>query len=219
MSLGNAWKRSMVLGIALLLVLAGWSAWTPALSSAPGEPKDLISYGSGPVEVVLFTDYFCAPCREIEPYLEMTLPALLRAGAQITFVDVPLSAHTTLYTRYFLYAANAAGGFDEVLHLRGVLADIAATGAAKSEQALLQRLQEKEIRLALLDVRPAFDRMAERIQRFGVRGTPTCVVTEPGREPRTFSGGRNIATGLDQLLHELHRPSPSKDIQSPAKPR
>ncbi|MDZ7582956.1 MAG: hypothetical protein U5R30_20840 [Deltaproteobacteria bacterium] len=127
--------HSLRRGIAALLmaamaILAGGHG--QAAFSAAEDPDRIYSLGSGPAELLLFTDYFCPPCQKIEPYLDIALPELHQAGVRITFVDMPIYDKTQLYARYFLYAAKAAGSFEEVMQIRRVLFDIAKAKTVKT---------------------------------------------------------------------------------------
>ena len=196
--------RSVIWAAALVLILsAGDGDWLGPGPAAAGDAPEVFSFGSGATEVFIFTDYFCPPCQAVEPYLEKALTALVQAGAKVTFVDKPLDARTPLYSRYFLYAANAAESFVELLHSRRTIFDIARTRAVESESELLRLLKESGIRLKLFDVQPAFAKWQDVIERFGVRSTPTCIVARPGRDRQSFTGGRAIPQGIDRLLAEI----------------
>ncbi|MFO7713811.1 hypothetical protein [Desulfosarcina sp.] len=41
------------------------------------------------------------------------------------------------------------------------------------------------------------------IHRFGVKSTPTCIVTQPGKEMTTYRGSGGIPAGIDPLLAGL----------------
>ena len=72
------------------------------------------SYGKGPYEVIIFTDYFCPGCQDLEADLYPLLDQLLAEGSvRIIFVDAPVNTFTQLYARYFLFAAKTKGGFNE----------------------------------------------------------------------------------------------------------
>ncbi len=59
---------------AVLFVLgSGAAGW----EMAGGQESPLSSFGSGTIKVRLYTDYFCSPCRDMEPDLE---PLLLGSG-------------------------------------------------------------------------------------------------------------------------------------------
>jgi hypothetical protein len=139
----------------------------------------------------------------VEPYLEKALTDLVQAGAKVTFVDKPLDSRTPLYSRYFLYAANTAESFAELLRIWRTIFDIARTRAVDSESELLRLLKERDIPVKLFDVQPAFAKWLDLIDRFGVRSTPTCIVTRPGHDLQNFTGGRAIPQGIDRLLAEM----------------
>jgi thiol:disulfide interchange protein DsbA len=196
--------QSVIRTVALVLLLAigGGDCLRPRLTTA-GEAPEVFSFGSGATEVFIFTDYFCPPCQAVEPYLEKALTDLVQAGAKVTFVDKPLDARTPLYSRYFLYAANTAESFAELLRIRRTIFDIARTRAVDSESELLRLLKERDIPVKLFDVQPAFAKWLDLIDRFGVRSTPTCIVTRPGHDLQNFTGGRAIPQGIDRLLAEI----------------
>lgn len=196
--------RSAIWAVALVLLLsAGGGDWLGPRPAAAGETPEVFSFGSGATEVFIFTDYFCPPCQAVEPYLETALTALVQAGAKVTFVDKPLDSRTPLYSRYFLYAANAAESFAELLRIRRTIFDIARTRAVESESELLRLLKESGIRLKLFDVQPVFAKWQDLIERFEVRSTPTCIVARPGHDRQSFTGGRAIPQGIDRLLAEI----------------
>jgi thiol:disulfide interchange protein DsbA len=196
--------QSVIRTVALVLLLAigGGDCLRPRLTAA-GEVPEVFSFGSGAAEVFIFTDYFCPPCQAVEPYLEKALAELVQAGIKVTFVDKPLDARTPLYSRYFLYAANTAESFAELLHIRRTIFDIARTRAVDSESELLRLMKESGLQVKLFDVQPAFAKWQDVIDRFGVRSTPTCIVTRPGHDLQNFTGGRAIPQGIDRLLAEI----------------
>ena len=57
-----------------------------------GEGEILPSFGNGAIKVVLYADYFCPPCRGIEPQLEPLITDLMKTGKiNLIFVDTPTS--------------------------------------------------------------------------------------------------------------------------------
>jgi thiol-disulfide isomerase/thioredoxin len=173
-----------------------WGLFTPFLCAAEEAPDTIFSRGQGPIEILMFTDYFCPPCRSIEPYLEKSLAELNRRGAKIAFVDKPIHAMTPLYSRYFLYAAKKAGDFSEMLHIRHALFDIASTQNVQSERELAQSLKAQKITYVPMDVTPIFDQWAKLIEQYEVKSTPTCIVKRPGQDARVYIGGRGIPEGI-----------------------
>ena len=184
----------LLLGLFIQLLHAGEEA-----------PDTLFARGDGPVEIYMFTDYFCPPCKGIEPYLEQALAELNRRGAKIVFVDKPIHAVTPLYSKYFLYAAKKAGDFAQMLHIRHALFDIAATQNPQTERELASSLKAYKIPYVPMDVKPVFDRWARLIDTYQVKSTPTCIVKQPGHDVRVLIGGRDIPEGIDRLLKELNK--------------
>ncbi|MFP4257195.1 MAG: thioredoxin domain-containing protein [Desulfobacterales bacterium] len=163
----------------------------------------MFTRGSGPVEVLLFTDYFCPPCRRLEPYLEETLPELISSGVKVTFVDAAFNQKSSLYARYFLYAANSASSLESFIHARSVLFELAENSGIESERELLQALKEKNVDIKLFDTQPLMDEWKEIIEKHNLRSTPTCVIIKPGQEPEQHRGGKAIPEALDRLLAEV----------------
>jgi thiol:disulfide interchange protein DsbA len=186
----------------LILILACMMI-NPVLAPADETPANKLSDASGPVEIFIFSDYFCPPCQSIEPYLEDALTKLYQSGAGITFVDMPFSTMTPVFSKYYLYAINAVDSFTEKLLVRRALFDIARTSGVSSESELIQKLKAKHIKLVLLDVKPLFDQWVALINRFSIKSTPTCVVIRPGQAVVTYTGNREVAEGIDQLLKEM----------------
>ncbi|RPH50083.1 MAG: hypothetical protein EHM85_11665 [Desulfobacteraceae bacterium] len=184
----------------ILILILAFMLMNPVLAPADETPENIFSDGSGPVEIFIFSDYFCPPCQSIEPYLEYALTKLHQSGAGITFVDMPISALTPVFSKYYLYAINAVDSFTENLLVRRALFDIARTRSVNAESELIQKFKAKHIKLVPLDVKPLFDQWVALIKRFSVKSTPTCVVIRPGQAIVTYTGSREISEGIDQLL-------------------
>ena len=188
--------------IILLALLVGAIGILPA--QAATDPSDgIFSYGSGPVILYIFTDYFCPPCQSVEPFMEATLPQLSVQGVKIVFVDRPVHKKTPLYAKYFLFAAQTAGNLEGLLKARHALFDIAKTEDLDTEPAMVQALKKREISLRLIDPLPLFNKWVVLINRFKVTRTPTCVVTRPGQDDQILQGPEEIRTGLKALLQSI----------------
>jgi thiol-disulfide isomerase/thioredoxin len=185
------------------IVLAMALVFVPLPIFGSDDLAALYSYGQGPTEVYIFSDYFCPPCQRIEPYMERVLPELLRHDVKILFVDMPVYRATPLYSRYFLYSARASGDFARVLEARRVLFDLARTKAVTTDQEIIQELRSHAIEFRLVDTKPVFDQWRRFIERFDIRSTPTCVVVKPGQEHKKYTGSDSIQIGLGNLASEL----------------
>jgi thiol-disulfide isomerase/thioredoxin len=94
-----------------------------SIAPAAGAEKEAIpSYGQGPHEVLIFSDYFCPPCQALEPKLEPVLDALYKQGnVKIRFVDTPMHKETPLFAKFYLYAAKATPDYRAAMRARQVL--------------------------------------------------------------------------------------------------
>ncbi|HOW57712.1 MAG TPA: thioredoxin domain-containing protein, partial [Smithellaceae bacterium] len=129
-------------------------AVTPAYAT---ENSTIPSCGKGPYEVILFSDYFCPPCRRIDLKAESLLKELLATGkVKIRFVDVPFNRATPMYAKHYLYAANANADFANILHVRKTLFEAAQGKRIQTEEALNNYLTEQKITGKAFDQKPVF---------------------------------------------------------------
>ena len=165
--------------------------------------EEVFTWGGGSYEVMIFSDYFCPPCRNLEPFLVEKLPELASSGARVTFLDAPFHQLSSLYARYFLYAARAASSLESVVHARSVLFQLAENSGIESESDLNQALKERGVDIQLFNIRPVIKQWVEIMKKHNLRVTPTCIILKPGGEPEQYQGGKKISKALDSLSKEL----------------
>jgi len=188
----------------LLMAALGYLFITITISGsvtpAYGADKSPVpSFGKGPCQVIVFTDYFCPPCQGLEPSLEPVLEQIhARGRAEIIFVDMPVYKETPLYARYYLYAANARGGFKDVMEARRALFSIARSKNVKDEESLSNALKEKSIAFKPYNPKPVFNAWNDMIRKHKVQGTPSCVIND-------CRAGVSRHTGQDDILQGLSR--------------
>ena len=176
--------------IGLIVAGGGW-----AEERNPSFP----SYGSGPVEVRLYTDYFCPPCRAMEPAVEPLLKELLKKNAiRLTLVDVPFSQHTLLYARNFLFALKENNDLEHAFRVRNVLLEASTRKDVTTQERIEALFREKEIPSSVFDAKPAFDRYNVLIKEDKIDATPSCVVIKNGQK-KAFVGGPDIINALKAL--------------------
>jgi hypothetical protein len=192
----------VVLGY-LFVVLTFSGSVTPAYGAErPSAP----SYGNGPYELIIFTDYFCPPCQAVESDMDWYLNEFLsKGGVRVTFIDMPLHELTPLYARYFLYVVNAGGGYREILHARKVLFELAAANAAATDKALAQKLKERGVVFKPYDPKPVFAVLDRTIKEYKANATPSCFVKYSSTDIRKHLGPEEIRKGLAELWSAQRR--------------
>jgi len=216
---GNPWRRWLLYGMGEavmpwkgriripLLVFAFLGSFFVALTlngtatPAYGAEKALLpSFGSGSVEIIAFSDYFCPPCQGLEPQAEPLLAELHAGGrVKVTFVDAPFHKLTALYARYFLYSLQEGASLQDAALVRTVLFDTAKGNVAGTEEALKNILNARQISWRSVELKPVFDEWNRLLNAHKVRATPTFVIRYSDADVRTFVGTDNILEGLKSL--------------------
>jgi len=156
------------------------------------------SYGSGKILVRLYTDYFCPPCRAMEPKLEPLLEDLVKRNIiTLTFVDTPIYKHSPMYARYFLFALKKKNNYDYASLVRLVLFEAAGNNISEKEK-LEGLFKHKGIEYVPFDTNPVLARLNIQLQEDRIDSTPTCVIVD-GLKVEKFIGGQNIINALERI--------------------
>ena len=154
-------------------------------------------FGRGPVEVRLYTDYFCRPCQALEPRIYPLLEKLIHRY-RIRFVQVPHHSLTDRYFYRYLAAVNGGAGFARALEIRQILFQCAA---APVDEAVLDRVFQR-LGIAMVPYDTSLT-MAERdwmLRDDKVVATPTLVVLRPGSAVERHRGLEGVEKALRDLL-------------------
>jgi uncharacterized membrane protein len=180
-------------GLLFFLLFFSGSA-TPVYAAEPVMP----AFGRGTIEVRLYTDYFCDPCRAEEGEVMALITELTGENIiRVLFIDTPIHPETVLYARYFLSALNAKGDFRQAVAARGALFEAAAK-KIRGKEALEAFLKTKGLDIRPFDTAPVFKIFGDYLKEDRINSTPTCVIIGPqGRQ--TLIGRDEIAKGLRSL--------------------
>ncbi|MEE9910974.1 MAG: DsbA family protein [Deltaproteobacteria bacterium] len=199
-------KRFPLLLMSVLGYLAILLTFTGSVTPAYGQDSDrtIPSLGKGRYEVIMFADYLCPPCRRIDTKAEPLLKELLAAGhVRVTFVDVPFSAVTPMYAKYYLYAVNAGADEHGILHIRRVLFDAAQGKNIKMEDDLVRYLKEQKISWKAMNEKSIFPLLSKVIKENKVDATPTCVIKYSATDIKKYVGDDEAWDGLTKLKSHL----------------
>lgn len=167
--------------------------------SAAEQNPPFPNYGTGPIEVRLYTDYFCPPCRHMEPDVEPLLKDLLKKNAiRLTLVDVPFSQLSAIFARNFLYALKVNNELEQALKVRNVLQNATTNKEIKTQERIEALFKEKGIAYSVGDPKPVFDRYNVLLKEDKINATPTCVIIKGGQK-KAYIGGEDIINALKAL--------------------
>jgi thiol-disulfide isomerase/thioredoxin len=160
--------------------------------------QTLPSFGRGDVKVRLYTDYFCGPCREVEPAAEAVLYDLARKDRiNLTFVDMPIHRHTPVYTAYYLSLAQRERGLDRILRIRKALFR-AAEKKIEENKVLREYLDREGFDVKNVNEKTSSAELSGYLQEDEVNGTPTLVVAQ-GKKKIKYFGRVEVLKGLQTL--------------------
>jgi len=184
---------SLVLGLILFAIFFRGSA-TPAYADDIVIP----AFGNGKTQVRLYTDYFCKPCKALEPAIEPVIIDLVNnENITITFIDTPIHPQTTLFAKYFLYIVHENNDFKHALYARKVLFE-AAREKIKDSEALEAFIKEKGMKFKSFDTKATFNFLSDCLKKDKINATPTCVIYRDGKRV-TFKGYQQILEALKRL--------------------
>lgn len=177
-------------GLLFFLLLFSGSV-TPVYAAESPLP----TFGSGAVEVRLYTDYFCGPCAAEEAELIALVGKLVGKNLiRVRFIDTPVHRETILFAGYFLAALNAKNDFPQAVAARKALFE-AAGKKISGREALEAFLKKKGIAFRPYDTAPVFKIFGNYLKEDRIRATPTCVIVGPQ--------GKQSLTGKDEILKAL----------------
>jgi thiol-disulfide isomerase/thioredoxin len=188
------------LGLTLCLAFMGILFFYSGCLAQSAQAKDetITYFGNGKVKVRLYTDYFCVPCRAVEPRIEGLLKSLVKKNLiNITFIDAPFHKFSSMYARYFLFILNENRNFEYALSAREILFEAAKENVTEAEK-LEEYLKKKGIKFSAFDVRPVFVALERSLRDDNINATPTCVIERDGKK-EMFKGGDDIAKALEGL--------------------
>jgi len=172
--------------------------------ASPSSAADALvpSFGMGKINVRLYTDYFCSPCRAMEPNVEPIISELVKKNnINVTFVDTPFTKASVLYARHFLYIMNEKKDFELAILARSVLIG-AAVEKISEETKLEEYLRNKGLKFKSFDVKPTFNVLNGYLKEDKIQSTPTCIIDQDGKIER-YSGGSDIIKALENLKQKI----------------
>ncbi len=157
------------------------------------------AFGKGPIQVRLYSDYFCPPCQNLSPKAGPILADMVKRNIiTLTFIDTPFNQVSLMYSKYFLYTMQDKKDIDTVLKVRDILFS-AARQNIKDTAKLEETLKSKKIQFITYEVKPIFDHYNVQYQKDKIDGTPSCVIEQGGKKELIVGDG-DILKALEKLV-------------------
>ena len=158
------------------------------------------AYGDGPVEVRIYANYFCPPCKMLESDIEPLLEELLeKQKIRLTMIDVPAGERALLYNHYFLYALKRENNFKRASIVRAMLFDAALVREILTKEELEALFRAEGIDYEVFDATVLYPRFNHYLKEDELRSTPTLIVVGDGTK-NTYTGRGSIIKALEELL-------------------
>ncbi len=188
--------RSARAAVAVLLaiIVIGAGSGTPAFAAEPPLP----AFGNGPVEVRVYTDYFCGSCGAEEKEVIAAITELVAKNRiRVLFIDTPLFPETVLYAGYFLEAINAKREYGQAVAARAALFEAAGL-QIQGKSELEGFLAKKGLEVRPFDTAPVFAQFSKYIKEDQIHATPTVVILGPHGK-QTLGNKEQILKALGDL--------------------
>lgn len=167
-------------------------------TTASAQDMSLFSFGKGKTQVRLYADYFCGPCRDLEPKIEYLISDLVKRGIiTMTFIDAPFHKYSFLYAKYFLYILSDKKEIGHALKSRTALFE-ASKIPLDEEKKLEAFLQKKGVKFKIFDTKPVFAILQNYIRDDQLNATPTCIIIN-GNKKEAFYNADDIVKALEKL--------------------
>ena len=203
-------KRRLSLLILIYICYFLISAFYYTTQSSYAAEKSVVpSYGSGPVELIAFTDYSSESCQDIENDLEQIYEKLLKLGeVKITFVDLPGKNNTgsnpsgPLFTKYFLYAAGAETDYANTIQARKFIFRMAKHRSI-TEQAIEKTFKIQGIAFRIYNYKPVLNEWKAIATKYNCSTTPTYILKLTRKDVRRYTQPDQIRKLLIPELQKL----------------
>jgi len=193
------WKNKKLIFVSMITAFILFSlVFRGSVTPVYGEEPPISTFGSGKVIVRLYTDYFCPPCKQMEPTLEPVIVDLIKNNViTFTFIDTPFYRLSALYARYFLYGLNSKKTLEHALEVRNALIE-ASNQKIDTPNKLEAYLNTKGIKIKPYDTGPTFELFTKLLKEDKINATPSCVIEKDGKK-EIFVGEANIINALQKL--------------------
>lgn len=201
-----AFPSMAALVIGFTLALLGTTKINP-MEAAQQSLKESVAFGNAesPIEVYLFTDWFCPACRAVEPNFEKMIPSI-ESKAKLFFIDAAMNPESLNFTPYNL--SFMIHDKKQYLALRKALLNVAATTKTPTDSDIRKAIAPLGVQMQELnfsDVTLGAKLFKKLARQFDVHATPTVVIVNVNtRKGKKLSGTTEITpANIEQAIQSL----------------
>ncbi len=164
-----------------------------------------VGRSKGPVEVYVFSDWFCPVCQKVEPVIEAAFPTLSQK-AKVTFVDKAIHPESMNFVPYHLsFAVNEK---EKYLQLRRVLFAVARKTKNPTLTDITSAIAPLKVtykQLSFMEVTQQMGKFQALSGQFKVNATPTMVFfnTKTNKSKALVGGNEITAEGIAKALKNV----------------
>ena len=192
-------KWVIVLLIAAGLLFTSFTFNGYVIPSYADEPHPQFGSGKAHVRVIVYSDYFCPHCRNIDDQVN-TMLSRLKNKTGIQFVDVPLHRGSLDYAEVFLYSWFVSGNnLESAVRVRETLFEAAGKKLDQADVIELLKAKGIAVKVDRERARSIFRGFYnESLKTDKVNATPAVVIVK-GAERKKYTGGKDILKALEDL--------------------
>jgi uncharacterized membrane protein len=174
---------ALILGF--FIVFFGVTKEQSVYADVVGEKTLFFGNKSSPVDVYVFTDWFCPACRKAEAFIERKAPEVAKK-ARLFFIDVSVHEDSMNFLPYNLsFIVNEKAKY---LKLRQKLAQLALNDKTPNDEQVEQIAKSlgtsyKQLNYAEISLGTKF--FEEMTAKYGIDSTPTVVIVNPSTKKMT----------------------------------
>lgn len=164
--------------------------------SANSAQASTLTYGTGPIEIMLFSDFFCPPCQQLEDRIGDTLRNIIRGKvASVTFIPMPSDKRSIALSAH-LISSSAGQPYSVFENNRQQMYEMARNN--QITDAIVDRLVQAYF--GKPELLPYWEVIEKRSNEYKVDSTPTCVIREPTGKVHVFKGLFGAQKALESFI-------------------
>lgn len=180
--------------IGFIIALVGVAKATPSFAEGIGHEPLYFGNRESPVDIYIFTDWFCPACREVEPLIQKQFPSWTQK-ARVFFIDTVIHQDSMNFVPYNL--AFMLKNKNQYIQLRQKLQALALRDTTPSEEQVEQAAKSLGVVYSPLDysdINQGVKYFQQVSAKYKIGATPIVVIVNPStKKMKKLSGVKEIS--------------------------